>query len=362
MRGGEWIEIDLGVVRSVAMLRWLPRVYEEAPVGLILDAATGTRGVAPPPRPAGVPGAHSTGREGDRWAGSGAGASSSACPPTPARYLRISQTGCGLARALVDLGALRPRTGPLGSAAARSVALRHRPRGRSCTSRASVASTPTTGGATPQHWPTAGCGCSPPISTSTPTAGMVPARSSDPVRRVDTGDGRPRRAGRRRGACARRRRGGACPSRRQPLGDLVLFRAETAAPLTGRLARSISRAFSRSLPRFTPTGRGERWFRTVSARRAGRRDGRRRPADWLRVDLRASTSPSVRCASSRLTPSRLAARSRPRRLGGRRLVAAAARTRLHRGRISAGAASPSSTTAWRPCASTSHRPCSARSA
>lgn len=37
MRGGEWVEIDLGAVRPLAMVRWLPRVYEEAPGGLVLE-------------------------------------------------------------------------------------------------------------------------------------------------------------------------------------------------------------------------------------------------------------------------------------------------------------------------------------
>jgi hypothetical protein len=39
MRGGEWVEVDLGEVRPVAMVRWLPRVYEEAPIGLTLETS-----------------------------------------------------------------------------------------------------------------------------------------------------------------------------------------------------------------------------------------------------------------------------------------------------------------------------------
>ena len=92
MRGGEWIEVDLGAVRPVAMVRWLPRVYEEAPAGLTLEVAIDRAVwhrllevpsyVGPLYWSAGRPmGRVRSGRVELRVAS------------TPARYVRITQTG-----------------------------------------------------------------------------------------------------------------------------------------------------------------------------------------------------------------------------------------------------------------------------
>ena len=38
-RGGEWLQVDLGTVEPVAMVRWMPGTYQEAPTGLRLEAS-----------------------------------------------------------------------------------------------------------------------------------------------------------------------------------------------------------------------------------------------------------------------------------------------------------------------------------
>jgi hypothetical protein len=38
-QGGEWIQVDLGLVEPVALVRWLPRVFQEVPSGLRLEAS-----------------------------------------------------------------------------------------------------------------------------------------------------------------------------------------------------------------------------------------------------------------------------------------------------------------------------------
>jgi hypothetical protein len=91
-RGGEWIEVDLGRVEPVALVRWLPGTYQEVPSGLVLEASRDGRAwqrlvdlpqyFGPLYWSAGRPMGHvRTGRVELR------------VPPTPARYLRITQTG-----------------------------------------------------------------------------------------------------------------------------------------------------------------------------------------------------------------------------------------------------------------------------
>jgi hypothetical protein len=92
MRGGEWIEVDLGAVHPVVMVRWLPRVYEEAPSGVALDAATDRtfwRRLLDVPAYQG-PLYWSAGRPMGRVR---SGRVELRVPPTLARYLRIVQTG-----------------------------------------------------------------------------------------------------------------------------------------------------------------------------------------------------------------------------------------------------------------------------
>src|SRR5262249_44232376 len=38
-RGGEWIEVDLGAIEPVALVRWLPGTYQEVPTGLRIEAS-----------------------------------------------------------------------------------------------------------------------------------------------------------------------------------------------------------------------------------------------------------------------------------------------------------------------------------
>ena len=38
-RGGEWIQVDLGAVVPVALVRWLPGTYQEVPRGLRLEGS-----------------------------------------------------------------------------------------------------------------------------------------------------------------------------------------------------------------------------------------------------------------------------------------------------------------------------------
>ncbi len=91
-RGGEWLQVDLGQVEPVALIRWLPGTYQEVPDGLTLELSRD--GVAwkqvidlptymgPLYWSAGRPMGHvRSGRVELR------------VPPTPARYLRVTQTG-----------------------------------------------------------------------------------------------------------------------------------------------------------------------------------------------------------------------------------------------------------------------------
>jgi hypothetical protein len=91
-RGGEWLQVDLGQVEPVALVRWLPGTHQEVPNGLTLelsgDGVTWRRVIDLPAYmgplywSAGRPMAHvRSGRVELR------------VPPTPARYLRITQTG-----------------------------------------------------------------------------------------------------------------------------------------------------------------------------------------------------------------------------------------------------------------------------
>jgi hypothetical protein len=92
MRGGEWVEVDLGAVWPVSMVRWLPRVYEEVPVGLTLEVAierASWRRLLEVPSYVG-PLYWSAGRPMGRVR---SGRVELRVPPTPARYLRLVQTG-----------------------------------------------------------------------------------------------------------------------------------------------------------------------------------------------------------------------------------------------------------------------------
>lgn len=91
-RGGEWIEVDLGRVEPVALVRWLPGAYQEVPGGLRLELSqdgASWRRVIELPAYAG-PLYWSGGRPMARVRG---GRVELRVPPTPTRYLRLTQTG-----------------------------------------------------------------------------------------------------------------------------------------------------------------------------------------------------------------------------------------------------------------------------
>ena len=91
-RGGEWIQIDLGAVVPVALIRWLPRTYQEVPRGLRLEVSSdgaAWRTLVELPRYLG-PFYWSAGRPMRRVR---SGRVELRVPPAPARYLRITQTG-----------------------------------------------------------------------------------------------------------------------------------------------------------------------------------------------------------------------------------------------------------------------------
>lgn len=91
-RGGEWLEVDLGAVEPVVLLRLLPGTYQEVPTGLRLEASVDgvrwTRLVEVPEYLG--PLYWSAGRPMARVRG---GRVELRVPPTPARYLRLTQLG-----------------------------------------------------------------------------------------------------------------------------------------------------------------------------------------------------------------------------------------------------------------------------
>ena len=92
--GGEWFEVDLGRVEPVALIRWLPRYYTEIPAGVVvelsLDRVTWQRLIVLPNYEG--PLYWSAGHPVARVRG---GRVELRVPPTPARYLRVTQTGQG---------------------------------------------------------------------------------------------------------------------------------------------------------------------------------------------------------------------------------------------------------------------------
>jgi F5/8 type C domain len=91
-RGGEWIEVDLGAIEPVALVRWLPGTYQEVPSGLRLESSVdGTRWQVRVDLPQYIgPLYWSAGHPIARIRG---GRVEVRLPPTPARYLRITQLG-----------------------------------------------------------------------------------------------------------------------------------------------------------------------------------------------------------------------------------------------------------------------------
>jgi hypothetical protein len=129
-RGGEWIQVDLGAVAPVALVRWLPGTYQEVPRGLRLEASVDGatwRTLIELPEYVGPL----------YWSAGGpmarvrSGRVELRPPPTPARHLRVTQTGA-VARWAWTIReiyvyaaageAAGPRPGPEGRALARAVA------------------------------------------------------------------------------------------------------------------------------------------------------------------------------------------------------------------------------------------------
>jgi hypothetical protein len=93
-RGGEWIQVDLGEVAPVALVRWLPGTFQEVPRGLRLESSVdgaAWRTLVDLPEYAG-PLYWSGGRPLVRVR---SGRVELRVAPAPARYLRITQTGAG---------------------------------------------------------------------------------------------------------------------------------------------------------------------------------------------------------------------------------------------------------------------------
>jgi hypothetical protein len=281
MRGGEWIEIDLGVVQSVAMVRWLPRVYEEAPVGLTLEAATergAWRRLLDVPEYQG-PLYWSAGRPMGRVR---SGRVEIRVPPTPARYLRISQTGAA-ARwpwSISELfvyaldPAAPPQPAPWVSGAALADALRRAGVRRlyadhGWSDAAALADRrlwvlPANLHLDAYGWDGPRSELTPPVAWTPGTGALVEPLDAEGLARVADAAG--------------------VPFRREPLGDLVLFRAEPPPPLTGRpLAPSELTVTASAHADWTANAvDGKRETRWATGRP-------QTPGDWLRVDLRAST-------------------------------------------------------------------------
>lgn len=93
-RGDEWVQVDLGAVVPVALVRWLPGTYQEVPRGVRLDVSrdgTAWRTVVDLPEYVG-PLYWSAGKPMARVR---SGRVELRVAPTPARHLRIRQTGRG---------------------------------------------------------------------------------------------------------------------------------------------------------------------------------------------------------------------------------------------------------------------------
>jgi len=93
-RGGEWVQVDLGAVVPVALVRWLPGTYQEVPRGLRFEASLDGIAwltIADLPEYVG-PLYWSAGRPMARVR---SGRVELRVAPTPARYLRLTQTGHG---------------------------------------------------------------------------------------------------------------------------------------------------------------------------------------------------------------------------------------------------------------------------
>lgn len=90
--GGEWIQVDLGKVEPVALVRWIPGSFQEVPKGVTLESSVDGRTWRPLivlPEYLG-PLYWSAGHPMARVRG---GRVELRVPPTPARYLRVTQTG-----------------------------------------------------------------------------------------------------------------------------------------------------------------------------------------------------------------------------------------------------------------------------
>ena len=281
MRGKEWVEVDLGGVWPIAMVRWLPRVYEETPAGVAVDVATDRtawRRVLEVPAYQG-PLYWSAGRPMGRVR---SGRVELRLPPTPARYLRITQTGIAtrwpwtISELFVYVtdGSAPAHPTPWQSgaeiaAALRASGIRHLYADHGWGSAAALADPelrvlPANLHLDPYGWD------GPRSELCRRSSGSrAPARSSSPSTPRDSRASPRPSAGR----------------SSESLGSLVLVRPAPSAPSGGRALVPSAITLTASIhPELGPLALdGKRETRWATGRPQA-------PGDWLRVDLRAPTS------------------------------------------------------------------------
>jgi hypothetical protein len=279
MRGGEWLELDLGAVHPVALVRWLPRVYEETPVGLALevslDRAVWRRLLDVPAYqgPLYWSAGHPLGRV-------RSGRVELRIPPTPARYVRLVQTGTSprwpwsiselFVYALDPAAPPHPAPWRSGADLAASLARAGVQRlyaDHGWGSAAALADPhlrilPANLHLDPYGWDGPRAELTPAVVWTPGAGALVEPLDAEGVARIAAAAG--------------------VPLRREPLGDLVLFQATPAPPLAGRPLPASALTLTASLhPETTALALdGQRTTRWATGRP-------QTPGDWLRVDLRA---------------------------------------------------------------------------
>ena len=278
MRGGEWLELDLGAVHPVALVRWLPRVYEETPVGLALevslDRAVWRRLLDVPAYqgPLYWSAGHPLGRV-------RSGRVELRIPPTPARYVRLVQTGTSprwpWSISELFVYALDPTAPPhpapwragadLAAALARAGVQRlyadHGWGSAAALADPHLRVLPANLHLDPYGWDGPRAELTPAVVWTPGAGALVEPVDAEGVARVAAAAG--------------------VPVRRAPLGDLVLFQATPAPPLAGRPLPAAALTLTASLhPETTALALdGQRTTRWATGRP-------QTPGDWLRVDLR----------------------------------------------------------------------------
>jgi hypothetical protein len=278
MRGEEWVEVDLGGVWSIAMVRWLPRVYEETPAGVAVDVATDRtswRRVLEVPDYQG-PLYWSAGRPMGRVR---SGRVELRLPPTQARYLRITQTGTAtrwpwtISELFVYVtdGSAPAHPTPWQSgveiaAALRASGIRRLYADHGWGSAAALADPglrvlPANLHLDAYGWDGPRAGLVPPVAWEPGAGALLEPVDADGAARVAAALGR--------------------PHTRQSLGPLVLLRADPPIPDAGRPLARLDLAVTASVhsERAVLALDGDRQTRWATGRP-------QTPGDWLRIDLR----------------------------------------------------------------------------